>query len=664
MASIQEQIEALKSEIKRHNERYYVFDDPIISDHEYDALFRELQALEAKYPDLKTIDSPTMRVGGEPLAVFKTITHLVPMLSLDNAFDEDSLAQFHRRIEALVSPSSKPIRYSAEPKIDGLAVSLIYREGRLLSAATRGDGSQGEDILHNIKTIQSVPLILKGEGYPLQFEVRGEVFMPKTGFERLNQRAMARGEKIFANPRNAAAGSLRQLDPKITAQRPLFFYAYTVLGVEGIEMHSDLLNRIEPWGFPLCQERSVVHSLEGMQAYYQKILASRQNLPYEIDGVVFKVDNIADQLRCGMISRSPRWAVAYKFPAEEASTRLESVDFQVGRTGALTPVARLKPVEVGGVTVSNATLHNMDEIARKDIRIGDTVVVRRAGDVIPEVARVLFEHRSGTEQIIHLPTDCPVCGSEVQKSAGEAIARCEGGLLCSAQLVERLKHFISRRAMNVEGFGEKLVEVLVANALVKEVGDLYSLSVDSLVPLERMGEKSAHNIIEALKQSKKTTLARFIYSLGILGVGETTARTLAHHFKHLEALEQASLEQLLMVSDVGPVVANSIVSFFHEPHNQKVIEHLKKAGIHWDEVLEQAPSQTAFSGKKVVLTGTFRISRDNMKDQLLAMGATVGSAVSKQTDYLIAGEEAGSKRAKAEALGITILTEDDFFRLS
>lgn len=658
--SPKQKIEHLKSEIRLHNERYYVLDDPLISDAEYDNLFRALQLLEAQYPDLKTEDSPTMRVGAEALPAFETVEHRVPMLSLDNVFDEEGIQHFHHRMETLLGLHGKALEYSAEPKIDGLAVSLIYEQGRLKAAATRGDGTQGENITQNIKTLKSIPLKIEHPHLPTVLEVRGEVFMPKTGFLKLNQRAQERGEKIFANPRNAAAGSLRQLDPKITATRPLFFYAYAVFGLENKQLHSELLDFIETLGFPVCRERKVIQGLSGMNQYYQSLLNQRHALPYDIDGVVFKVNSLAYQDRCGMLSRSPRWAIAYKFPAEEALTSLEAVDFQVGRTGALTPVARLKPVEVGGAMVSNATLHNMDEIRRKDIRIGDTVVVRRAGDVIPEVARVLIEKRSGHEKTIILPTHCPVCGATVQRITGEAVARCEGGLFCQAQLVERIKHFIARRAMNIEGLGERWVEVLVKQGILREVSDLYSLSISDLLPLERMGEKLASNMISAIQNSKKTTLARFIFSLGILGVGETTSRTLAQHFKNLKALEKASIEELLQVPDVGPVVAESICLFFHEHHNQKVIEQLLKSGIYWEEVQSSSIKNTFFTGKRVVITGTLSVSRDALKEELLAMGAMISGSVSKNTDYVIAGAEAGSKKEKAEALNIPVLSETEY----
>ncbi len=657
------QIAVLKEQIEKHNRAYYGLDRPEIPDSDYDALFRRLEELESRYPALKTLDSPTQRVGGQPLAAFQSVPHDTPMLSLDNVFSEEELEHFHKKVTQFL-PAQVQVFYSAEPKFDGLAVSLCYEQGLFVRGATRGDGLMGEEITENLRTVPSIPLKLQ-RGCPAKLEVRGEVFMPKAGFEALNKRAQISGDKGFMNPRNAAAGSLRQLDPKITATRPLAFYAYQGLLPDtgqggGIETHQALLGQLSEWGLPICPEGQVVEGLEGMRTYYQALLLKREQLPYEIDGVVFKVNRFDWQSRCGFVSRAPRWAIAYKFPAQEKSTQIEAVEFQVGRTGAITPVARLKPVFVGGVTVSNATLHNMDEVLRKDIRVGDTVIIRRAGDVIPEVVQVILGARPEHTLPITLPTNCPACGSDIIKTAGGAIARCGGGLFCQAQCIEGIKHFVSRKAMNIEGLGEKLIEQLVDKHLISGAEDLYQLEAKVLVDLERMGEKSAQKVVLAIQQSKKTTLARFIYSLGIREVGESTARILALHFQSLESLMQASEEALMAVEEVGPVVARSIQHFFSDPRHRVRIEKLRQAGIDWPVVAVQPKQAQPLAGKIFVLTGTLSVPREVLKAELLALGATVSGSVSKKTDYVIAGVEAGSKLQQAQALGVPILTEEAY----
>ncbi len=650
----------LRAEINDHNYRYYVLDAPVISDAQFDKLFRKLQELEAQHPELITPDSPTQRIGAKPLAGFEEIKHTVPMLSLANAFDEDELADFDRRVhDRLKRDIEAPITYSCEPKLDGLAVSLRYEAGKLVSAATRGDGYAGEDITQNIRTIKSIPLHLRDK-FPPVLEVRGEVFISKKGFAELNARAEKTGEKVFVNPRNAAAGSLRQLDPQITASRPLTMFCYGVGVVEGAEFksHSESLQALKRWGLRVNTAAAVVKGLKQCATYYQKMASQRAGLDYDIDGVVFKVDDLALQKTLGTVSRAPRWAVAYKFPAEEENTQIEAVDFQVGRTGALTPVARLKPVFVGGATVSNATLHNMDEIARKDVRVGDTVVVRRAGDVIPMVVSVIKEKRPKQTQEITLPSECPICGSEVMHVPGEAVARCMGGLTCSAQRKESIKHFAARRAMDIEGLGDKLVEQLVDHDLIHDAADLYTLKADQLAGLERMAEKSADNVIAALEKSKTTTLPRFIYALGIREVGETIARTLAHAFGRLDKLMAADEEALLAVNDVGPIVAEYVLHFFQQASNRKVIERLQHAGVHWPAIEVKAAEDLPLAGKTVVLTGTFtHFSREDAKAHLLALGAKVSGSVSKKTDFVIAGESAGSKLTKAQNLGVTVVDE-------
>ena len=663
-ASIRARAEDLRRQIDYHNYRYYVLDDPEIPDSEYDRLMRELQELEAAHPELITPDSPTQRVGAQPLKEFAEVRHAIPMLSLGNAFSDEEMADFDERVRKLLNVEQ--IEYSAEPKLDGLAISLRYEKGILLQGATRGDGHRGEDVTSNVRTIGAIPLRLLGEGWPAVLEVRGEIFMPKKGFEELNRRARKKGEKTFANPRNAAAGSLRQLDPKITATRPLSFYAYGwgELSVEKLgDSYSDAMAVIKEYGLPVSPELNVVQGLQGCLDYFDAMTRKRDSLDYEIDGVVFKVNDLQQQERLGFVSRAPRWAIARKFPAQEALTVVKDVEFQVGRTGAVTPVARLDPVEVGGVTVRNATLHNMDEVKKKDVHIGDTVYVRRAGDVIPEIVRVLPEPRPKTAREVVLPKHCPVCGSDVIKPEGEAVARCTGGLYCPAQRKEAIKHFASRRAMDIEGLGDKLVEQLVEQELIHDPADLYSLTREQLMGLERMGEKSAQNILDALERSKETTLAHFLYALGIREVGEATSQTLAQQFGSLEALEKASEEELQETPDIGPIVAAHIAAFFHQPHNREVIDKLLQAGIHWPVVERAAEEVLPLKGKTFVLTGNLSRHRSEIKAELQALGAKVAGSVSRKTDYVVAGEAAGSKLAKAEELGITILDEEQLDEL-
>jgi DNA ligase (NAD+) len=669
-ASDAEQIEKLKKQLRYHNHRYYVLDDPEIPDVEYDRLFRELQQLEQQYPHLLTTDSPTQRVGDRPLDRFDEVTHVIPMLSLGNVFSEAELNDFNQRVSSSLDVTR--VQYCAEPKLDGLAISLRYVDGKLVQGATRGDGATGENVTQNIRTIQAIPLKLLGEEYPRVLEVRGEVFMPRAGFAALNERQRERGEKSFANPRNAAAGSLRQLDPRITATRPLNFYCYG-LGEVSAEItladnHYERLLRLKDWGLPVSSEIQLVEGSEGCLSYYQQIGEKRDALPYEIDGVVYKVNNLAQQDELGFVARAPRWATAHKFPAQEELTIVEAIDVQVGRTGAITPVARLRPVFVGGVTVTNATLHNQDEIERKDVRVGDTVIVRRAGDVIPEVVSSILSKRPPNTHPFVMPNRCPVCDAEVVRPEGESVARCSGGISCPAQRKEAIKHFASRKAMDVEGLGDKLVEQLVDTGLIHNPADLYSLSVAQLSCIERMGEKSAVNLVEALNRSRETTLPRFIFALGIRDVGETTARTLALHFCELQLIVEAEIEQLLEVPDVGPVVAASIHSFFRQPHNIEVLQQLTdaaQAGINWPAIEKsEVAAVTKYSGKSFVLTGTLsEMPRQQAKELLQQLGAKVVGSVSNKTDYLVAGETAGSKLTKAESLGVTVLTEAELLMI-
>lgn len=664
------EVDSLREQIRHHNYRYHVLDDPEIPDAEYDRLMRALQALESQHPELVSEDSPTQRVGDAPISAFGTIEHATPMLSLENAFAEEELREFHRRVCDRLEreDGGDDIAYAAEPKLDGAAVSLAYKDGVLVRGATRGDGTTGEDITHNVRTIDAVPLRLLGKGFPKLLEVRGEVFMPKKGFDAYNEKARAADEKIFVNPRNAAAGSLRQLDPKLTAQRPLDIYVYSVGQADGGVLpgrHNEVLDQLQEWGFKTCPERTVVEGVAGCLAYYAAIGRKRDALPYEIDGVVYKLNSLADQRELGFVSRAPRWAIAHKFPAQEELTTVSGVEFQVGRTGALTPVARLEPVFVGGVTVSNATLHNIDELHRKDVRVGDTVTVRRAGDVIPEVVGIVKSRRPKKTRRVQLPKKCPVCGSAVVREEGEAIARCTGGLYCAAQRTEALKHFVARRAMDIEGLGSKLIEQLVAADRVKTPADLYSLSQQELAELERMGEKSAANLVASIETSKSTTLPRFLYALGIREVGEATAATLASHFGKLDAIVAATEDELQAADDVGPVVASRITAFFAERHNLDVINGLRNSGVTWQESDPQpSAADGAFAGKVFVLTGTLAaMTRDEAKKEIRSRGGKVTGSVSNKTDFVVAGEKAGSKLAKAQQLEIEILSEAEFQRI-
>jgi DNA ligase (NAD+) len=657
-------IDKLRRELNEHNYHYYVLDEPVVSDAQYDQLFQELKKLEDQYPQYVTSDSPTQRVGGLPVKEFAKVQHTIPMLSLDNAFSDAEIIAFDQRICDRLKVES-PIEYCCEPKLDGLAVNIRYEKGVFVQAATRGDGAVGEDITKNIMTIKMIPLQLRGNHFPDALEVRGEVFMSKEGFARLNEEATTKGEKIFANPRNAAAGSLRQLDSRISASRPLELYCYGIGVFEGgrkPESHYGILKLLAQWGLRVNPLTQVVQDIEGCLIYYCHINQQRPKLPYEIDGVVYKVDSLINQEKLGFVSRAPRWAIAHKFPAEEAQTLIEAVEFQVGRTGALTPVARLKPVSVHGVTVSNATLHNMDEIKRKNVRIGDTVIVRRAGDVIPEVVSVVIGNRPKNSKAITLPSRCPVCHAEIEHIEGEAVARCTGGLFCPAQRKETIKHFASRRAMDIDGLGDKLIDQLVDINLVTTPADIYHLERTDLENLERMGPKSADNLVKQIEKSKKTTLARFLYALGIREVGEATAKQLTQHFKHLPALQSASEEDLQSVSDVGPIVAAHIAHFFHEQHNRDVISKLIHAGVYWEAVAVN--KNLPFLGKTFVLTGTLnQLSRDEAKEQLEKLGAKVAGSVSKKTHYVVDGLDAGSKYDKAKELGIKILDEKTFSEL-
>lgn len=661
----------LREEIERHNYAYYVLDAPTIPDAEWDALFRELQELEARYPALASADSPTQRVGGAPRADLREVRHAVPMLSLNNALSEAEAIAFDQRVRDALAKANLgdgAVEYACELKFDGLAINLRYEHGLLVEAATRGDGTVGEDVTPNVRTIHSVPLALRAARPPAVLEARGEVLMFRRDLERLNQRQRARGEKEFANPRNAAAGALRQLDPKITAQRRLHFFAYglgELRGADEPDTHWAALDWLASLGLPVNEERAVVRGVEGLLGFYREAQRSRPELPYDIDGVVYKVNAYALQRALGYVSRAPRFAIAHKFPAQEATTQVLDIEVQVGRTGALTPVARLAPVQVGGVTVTNATLHNEDEIRRKDVRIGDTVIVRRAGDVIPEVVAVVPERRPAHTRLFQMPAQCPVCGSAVERPVDEAIARCTGGLFCPAQRKQALRHFAGRRALDIEGLGEKLIDQLVDAGLVRTPADLFRLDLETLANLERMGEKSAAKLLAALDKARETTLERFVYALGIRHVGESTARDLARHFGSLDALLAADEAALLEVPDVGPVVAASIVRFCAEPHNREVIAQLRAAGVRWRE---GAPAKRAtagpLAGKTFVLTGTLPTwTRDETKERIEAAGGKVAGSVSKKTDYVVAGTEAGSKLQKAQALGVTVIDEDGLRRL-
>ena len=662
--SLQQQIDTLRQDLRRYEYEYHVLDNPTIPDAEYDRLFHQLKALEAAHPELITADSPTQRVGAKPLSGFAQVRHEIPMLSLDNAFSDEEFYAFVKRIEDRLIRLPEPLTFCCEPKLDGLAVSILYVNGVLTQAATRGDGTTGEDITANIRTIRNIPLQLLMENPPARLEVRGEVFMPHEGFERLNQQALEKGEKTFANPRNAAAGSLRQLDPKITSKRPLVLNAYGIGIAEGVDLpntHYDRLQWLKSIGIPVNPEIRLCNGTDEVLDFYRDIQNKRSSLGYDIDGTVLKINDIALQEKLGFISKAPRWAIAYKFPAQEELTRLNDVEFQVGRTGAITPVAKLEPVFVAGVTVSNATLHNGDEIERLDIAIGDTVVIRRAGDVIPQIIGVLHDRRPADARPIIFPKTCPVCDSAIVRIEGEAVARCTGGLFCAAQRKEALKHFVSRKAMDIDGVGGKLIEQLVDRELIHTPADLFKLDLTTLTRLERMGAKSAENALASLEKAKNTTLARFIFALGIREVGEATALNLANHFKTLEALQNADLEALQQVPDVGEVVANRILAFWHEPHNVSVVNDLIAQGVHWETVETKEVSENRFKGKTVVLTGTLtQMGRNEAKALLQDMGAKVSGSVSAKTDFVIAGDAAGSKLTKAQELGVPVLTEEEF----
>ena len=669
MADTPEQVRAeyerLKDELNQHNHRYYVLDDPSVPDSEYDRAMRRLQAIEAEYPQLVSDDSPSQRVGGAALQSFAQVKHDVAMLSLDNAFSDEELDAFDRRIKDRLN--RKPddlIEYACEPKLDGLAVSLLYRDGALVRGATRGDGQVGEDITANVRTIKSIPLKLSGSDFPQLLEVRGEIYLPRAGFEKINAAAIAAGEKTFVNPRNAAAGSLRQLDSKITATRPLEMCAYSVGQFQGgskPDSHLHMLDMLGTWGFKINRHTEVAQGIAACQDYYRRLEETRDRLPYDIDGIVYKVNDLELQQRLGFVAKAPRWAIARKFPAQEEMTRLLDVEFQVGRTGAITPVARLEPVFVGGVTVSNATLHNGDEIQRLGVCIGDTVIIRRAGDVIPQIAKVVLDRRPADARPILFPENCPVCHSPVRRTPGEAVARCSGGLFCGAQSKEAIKHFASRKAMDIDGLGDKLVELLVDEGLIYSVADIYELTVEKIAGLERMGEKSATNLIQAIEKSKQTTLAKFLFALGIREVGEATGQTLAKNFGALEAILDADLEALLEVDDIGPVVAYFIRDFFRNPDNVAIINALRESGVSWSDIDVTARDSQPLKGQTWVLTGAMDVmSRAEAKDRLQDLGAKVAGSVSAKTTRVVAGPGAGSKLNKAESLNIPVMDEPDF----
>lgn len=656
---VRSRVETLRESLREHNYRYYVLDDPIISDAEYDRMMRELEVLEADHPELVTEDSPTRRVGAEPAEGFRTVEHDIPMLSLANAFEREEVAEFDRRVRERLDVEQ--VAYSAEPKLDGVAIALRYEHGALKLAATRGDGRSGEDVTANVRTIESVPLRLRGEKLPAVLEVRGEIFMTRSGFKALNDGLAEEGEKTFVNPRNAASGSLRQLDSRITARRPLRFFCYQAATTEGLpDRHSAILDRLRDMGLPVSPEARRVDGLDGLLAYYDRAGERRDALDYDIDGVVYKVDDLDQQGELGFVSRAPRWALAHKFPAQEETTRLTSIEVQVGRTGALTPVARLEPVFVGGVTVTNATLHNADEIRRKDVRPGDEVVVRRAGDVIPEIVRSIPERRREDLPEWRMPDRCPECGSKIEQVAGEAVARCTGGLVCPAQRRRALEHFAGRSAMDIDGLGEKVIAQLVDRDLVHSPADLFHLDRETLQSLDRMGEKSADNLLTSIEASKRVSLGRLLFSLGIREVGEVTARTLAKHFGTLDALAEASVEELEAVHDVGPTVARHVHAFFREPHNREVIDALRAAGVEYRPERGQESGDRPLTGKTYVLTGSLSgLTRSQAKKRLEALGARVTGSVSKNTTAVVAGESPGSKLDKAQELGITVLDEAD-----
>lgn len=656
---ISERAAQLRDLINRYNFLYYSADDPEVTDAEYDRLFAELKKLEADYPELITADSPTQRVGSAPLDKFTQVTHAMPMLSLDNVFDEAELTAFNQRVLDRLNTDAV-ITYAAEPKLDGLAISIRYENGLLVQAATRGDGAVGEDVTENVRTIRNIPLKLHGKNIPQVVEIRGEIYMPKAGFEKLNQQRLANNEKLFVNPRNAAAGSLRQLDSSVTASRPLALFCYGLGELQGMERpssHTEAMQIISEWGGAVSPDTRQLKGVDECLEFLHQLGERRASLSYDIDGVVFKVDDSRLQERLGFVSRAPRWAIAYKFPAQEESTQVIDIEVQVGRTGALTPVARLQPVFVGGVTVSNATLHNEDEVRRKDVRIGDTVIIRRAGDVIPEVVQVVKDKRPANATEFVMPTHCPVCGAEVERVEGEAVARCSGGLFCGAQRKEAIKHFASRKALDIDGLGDKLVEQLVDAELIKDPADLFYLNKEQFSALERMGEKSAENLVNALEQAKNTRFARFLYALGIREVGEATARSLALHFVELDKLTAAKEDELIEIEDVGPVVAHHIYTFFQQTHNLDVIQRLLDAGVNWPEE-KPVYADSALAGKTIVLTGTLEnLSRSEAKEKLLALGAKVAGSVSAKTDFVVAGRDAGSKLNKAQSLGIDVVDE-------
>jgi DNA ligase (NAD+) len=682
-AEVTKRIQQLRKQLNTYSHQYYVLDAPSVPDTEYDRLYRELESIEGKYPDSITADSPTQKVGATALTSFSQVTHERPMLSLDNAMNEGELIDFNRKVRDRLKGTvfagmidGQELEFACEPKLDGLAVSILYENGQLIQAATRGDGSTGENITLNVRTINNVPLSLLGNDFPKRLEVRGEIYIPKAGFEKLNQDARKNDGKVFANPRNAAAGSLRQLDSRITARRPLEFCAYSI-GVVSEEFvlpnkHETILHYIKNWGIKINSDMTVVQGIQACVDYFAEMGVKRDGLDYDIDGIVFKINDLDIQEQLGFVARAPRWAIAAKFPAQEEMTILEGVDFQVGRTGALTPVARLKPVHVAGVMVSNATLHNMDEIDRLGVKIGDTVIIRRAGDVIPQVVSVVLDRRSNTvgsnsTTDIIMPIHCPVCDSHVEKIDGEAVARCSGGLYCGAQRKEAIKHFSSRKALDVDGLGDKLVEQLVDADLINSFDDLFHLQLSDVATLDRMAEKSAKNLLGALENAKVTTLGRFLYALGIREVGVTTAQNLADYFGFLDRIQQADEATLLAVPDVGEIVAKHILSFFSEEHNQISIKQLKKVGVNWPETEPVSPAESAelpLADKVYVITGTLvEMGRDDAKQYLQALGAKVTGSVSVKTDCLVAGEKAGSKLTKAQSLGIDILDETDFIQL-
>lgn len=654
----------LREEITYHNYRYYVLDSPVVSDARYDRLLRELQGLEAKYPGLITPESPTQRVGARPLASFGEVRHKLPMLSLDNAFRDEEARDWDRRCREGLERDE--VAYTAEPKFDGTSVSLRYEDGVLTQAGTRGDGARGEDVTANVRTVKTVPLKLQGRGWPKVLEVRGEVVIPKQDFARLNAEQLKRGDKVFANPRNAAAGSLRQLDPKVTAARPLAFFPWGLGDVSApvAREYSEVVKRLKDWGFKVSEFFQTAHGIKACLKYYRKVLKKREALPFEIDGVVYKVDDLGQRDQLGFTARAPRWAVAHKLPAHEETTVVEDILASVGRTGAITPVAVLKPVQVSGVTVTHATLHNEDEVHHKDVRIGDTVIVRRAGEVIPEVVGVIREKRPKNTRIWRMPGKCPVCGSRVVREEGAAAHRCTAGLYCPAQRMGAILHFASRHAMDIEGLGDRLVEQLVQKGMIETVADLYRLRHDRLAALERMGEKSARNLLDSVERSKDTTLARFLYALGIPQVGEATAELLASHFGTLDAILDAAEETLEQVPNVGPAMAEDISAFFRERHNRDVIAALRKAGVHWPAIKRRSKEGLPLAGKSFVLTGALAgLSRDEAKKRLQALGATVSGSVSKKTDYVVVGEEPGSKYDKAKELGVKTINEKEFLKL-